>query len=140
MYTISDTWMGEYGKAHYPDWKGLFLILEIDRETILRTNSLPGTVAAYGFTIVLRGRSTLFYSGREITIERNHLFAYMPGFPISVRDVSEDYTCLCLVADESFTVETHLSETLFVQRCFPSSRCINLLWGFPRMKAHDSAP
>ena len=59
-----------------------------------------------GFTIVLRGSSTLFYSGREITIERNHLFAYMPGFPISVRDVSEDYTGLCLVADESFTVET----------------------------------
>ena len=64
MYTISDTWMGVYGKAHYPDWKGVFLILEIDRETHLRTNSLPGTVAAYGFTIVLRGRSTLFYSGR----------------------------------------------------------------------------
>jgi len=106
MYAILDTWMGEYGKAHYPDWKGLFLSLETDRETNLRTNSLPGTVAAYGFTIVLRGRSTLFYSGREITIERNHLFAYMPGFPISVRDVSEDYAGLCLVADESFTVET----------------------------------
>lgn len=106
MYTISDTWLGEYGKAHYPDWKGDFLILEIDRETNLRTNSLPGTVATYGFTIVLRGRSTLFYSGREITIERNHLFAYTPGFPISVRDVSEDYAGLCLVADESFTVET----------------------------------
>ncbi len=106
MYTISDTWMGEYGKAHYPEWKGLFLSIETDRETNLRTNSLPGTVAAYGFTIVLRGSSTLFYSGREITIERNHLFAYMPGFPISVRDVSEDYAGLCLVADESFTVET----------------------------------
>jgi AraC-like DNA-binding protein len=30
----------------------------------------------------------------------------MPGFPISVKEVSDDYTGLCLVADESFTVGT----------------------------------
>lgn len=106
MYTISDTWMGEYGKSRYRDWNGRFLSFEADVETYMRTNTLPGTVATYAFIIVLRGSSTLLYSGREITIERNHLFIYMPGFPISVKDVSEDYTCLCLVADESFTVET----------------------------------
>ena len=106
MYTISDTWMGAYGMAHYRDWNGQFLSFEADKETYMRTNTLPGTVATYAFIIVLRGRSTLLYSGREITIERNHLFIYMPGFPISVKDVSEDYTCLCLVADESFTVGT----------------------------------
>ncbi|MCR5710463.1 MAG: helix-turn-helix domain-containing protein [Bacteroidales bacterium] len=70
------------------------------------TNTLPGTVAAYGFTLVLKGRSTLLYSGREITIEKNHLFIYMPGFPISMKTVSEDYAGLCLIADESFTLET----------------------------------
>jgi len=30
----------------------------------------------------------------------------MPGFPISVKDASENYACLCLVADESFTAGT----------------------------------
>ena len=30
----------------------------------------------------------------------------MPGFPISVKEASEDYASLCLVADESFTAET----------------------------------
>ena len=71
----------------------------------LRTNSLPGTVAVYGFAVVLNGASTLLYSGREITIERDHLFIYMPGFPIRIKDVSEDFAALWLVADESFTME-----------------------------------
>lgn len=30
----------------------------------------------------------------------------MPGFPIRVKEASEDYVSLCLVADESFTAET----------------------------------
>ena len=72
----------------------------------LRTKTLPGTVAAYAFAIVLNGTSTLIYSGREITIERDHLFIYMPGFPIRIKDISEDFACLWLVADESFTAET----------------------------------
>ena len=106
MYTIPDTWMWQYGKSRYKDWDGRILSFEADKETYMRTNTLPGTVAAYGFIIVRRGSSTLLYSGREITIERNHLFIYMPGFPISVKETSEDFACLCLVADESFTAET----------------------------------
>ena len=106
MYSISDTWLWQYGKSSYMDWEGRFLCFEADKETYMRTNTLPGTVAAYGFIIILRGSSTLLYNGREITIERNHLFVYMPGFPIRVKEASEDYVCLCLVADESFTAET----------------------------------
>jgi len=106
MYTIPDTWMWQYGKSRYKDWDGRFLCFEADKKTYLRTNTLPGTVAAYGFIIVLRGSSTILYSGREITIERDQLFIYMPGFPISIKAASEDYSGLCLVADESFTVGT----------------------------------
>lgn len=106
MYTIPDTWMWQYGKSRYKDWDGRFLCFEADKKTYLRTNTLPGTVAAYGFVIVLRGSSTILYSGREITIERDQLFIYMPGFPISIKAASEDYSGLCLVADESFTVGT----------------------------------
>jgi AraC-like DNA-binding protein len=98
--------MWQYGNSRYKDWDGRFLSFKADKETYMRTNTLPGTVAVYAFIIALRGSSTLLYSGREITIERNHLFVYMPGFPISVKEVSEDYASLCLVADESFTVET----------------------------------
>ena len=106
MFAISDTWMWQYGKSHYRDWDGRFLSLEADKEMNLRTKTLPGTVAAYAFAIVLNGTSTLIYSGREITIERDHLFIYMPGFPIRIKDISEDFACLWLVADESFTAET----------------------------------
>lgn len=98
--------MWQYGKSRYPDWGGRFLGIETDKEKNMLTNTLPGAVAAYGFTLVLRGSSTLLYSGREITIERDHLFIYMPGFPISIKAVSEDYAGLCLIADEFFTLET----------------------------------
>ena len=106
MYAISDTWMWQYGKSHYRDWDGRFLSFEADKETNLRTNTLPGTVAVYAFGIVLSGSSTFLYSGREITIERDHIFMYMPGFPIRMKYVSEDFACLWLVVDESFTLET----------------------------------
>lgn len=106
MYTIPDTWMWQYGKSHYKDWEGRFLSLKTDKETMMRTNTLPGTLAVYSFILVLKGRFSALYSGREITIERDHLFIYTPGFPISIKAVSEDYAGLCLVADESFTVET----------------------------------
>lgn len=106
MYTLPDTWMWQYGKSRYKDWGGRFLSIETDKRVNMLTNTLPGSIAAYGFTLVLRGSSTLLYSGREITIERDHLFIYMPGFPISIKAVSEDYAGLCLVADESFTLET----------------------------------
>lgn len=106
MYKIPDTWMWQYGKSRYPDWGGRFLSIETDKGKNMLTNTLPGAVAAYGFTLVSRGSSTLLYSGREITIERDHLFIYMPGFPISIKAVSEDYAGLCLIADEFFTLET----------------------------------
>lgn len=106
MYTIPDTWMWQYGKSRYKDWDGRLLSIETDKEKNMLTNTLPGTVAAYGFTIVTKGCFTALYSGREITIERNHLFVSLPGFPISMKTVSDDYAGLCLVADESFTLET----------------------------------
>ena len=106
MYAISDTWMWQYGKSHYRDWDGRFLSIEADKETNMRANTLPGTIAVYAFDLVLRGRSTFLYSGREITIERDHIFMYMPGFSIRIKDVSEDFVALWLIADESFTLET----------------------------------
>ena len=106
MYAISDTWMWQYGKSHYRDWDGRFLSIEADKETNMRTNTLPGTIAVYAFGLVLSGTSTFLYSGREMTIERDHIFMYMPGFPIRIKDVSEDFAALWLIADESFTLET----------------------------------
>lgn len=78
MYTIPDTWMWQYGKSRYRDWDGKFLSFDADKETYMRTNTLPGTVATYAFIIVLRGSSTLLYSGREITIKRNHCLSICP--------------------------------------------------------------
>lgn len=111
MYAISDTWMWQYGKSQYKDWDGRFLSIETDKEKTFLTNTLPGTVAAYGFTIVLSGSITVQYSGREITIRRNHMFITMPGFPIRILNVSDDYSGLCLVADESYTLETPSTRT-----------------------------
>lgn len=111
MYTLQDTWIWAYGKSRYKGWNGRFLRIETDKETTFLTNTLPGTLAAYGFTIVLNGSFTVLYSGREISIERNHLLITMPGFHLRILAVSDDYSGLCLVADESYTLEAPSTRT-----------------------------
>lgn len=72
---------------------------------------ITGALAAYGFTIVLNGSFTALYSGREISIERNHLLITMPGFHLRILAVSDDYSGLCLVADESYILEAPSTRT-----------------------------
>lgn len=111
MYTLQDTWIWAYGKSRYKGWNGRFLCIETDKETTFLTNTLPGTLAAYGFTIVLNSSFTALYSGREISIERNHLLITMPGFHLKILAVSDDYSGLCLVADESYALEAPSTRT-----------------------------
>lgn len=60
---------------------------------------------------MLNGSFTALYSGREISIEINHLLITMPGFHLRILAVSDDYSGLCLVADESYTLEAPSTRT-----------------------------
>ena len=107
MFRLEATWMWQYGHDTIPDWDGKLLIIDTDaHNSLVETNALPGTIAAYGYTIVLHGWITMLYNGREVHFTKDDLIIYTPGMMVSVIDISDDYRGICLVADKDFAFES----------------------------------
>ena len=107
MFRLESTWMWQYGHDTIPGWDGKLLIIDTDsHNSLVETNALPGTIAAYGYTIVLHGWITMLYNGREVHYTKDDLIIYAPGMVVSVIDVSDDYRGICLVADKDFAFES----------------------------------
>ena len=107
MFRLEATWMWQYGHDTIPDWDGKLLIVDTDaHNSLVETNALPGTVAAYGYTIVLHGWMKMLYNGREVHYTKDDLIIYAPGMVVSVTDISDDYRGICLVADKDFAFES----------------------------------
>ena len=99
--------MGQYGYDTIPDWDGKLLIIDTDaHNSLVETNALPGTIAAYGYTIVLQGWMTMLFNGREVHFTKDDLIIFTPGIVVSVIDISDDYRGICLVADKDFAFES----------------------------------
>ena len=107
MFRLEATWMWQYGHNTIPDWDGKLLIVDTDaHNSLVETNALPGTIAAYGYTIVLHGWITMLYNGHEVYYTKDDLIIYTPGMMVSVIDISDDYRGICLVADKDFAFES----------------------------------
>ena len=99
--------MWQYGHDTIPGWDGKLLIIDTDsHNSLVETNALPGTIAAYGYTIVLHGWMTMLFNGREVHFAKDDLIIYTPGMMVSVIDISDDYRGICLVADKDFVFES----------------------------------
>ena len=107
MFRLEATWLWQYGHDTIPNWDGKLLIVDTDaHKSLVETNALPGTVAAYCYTIVLQGWITMLYNGREVHYTKDDLIIYTPGMMVSVIDISDDYRGICLVADKDFAFES----------------------------------
>ena len=107
MFRLEATWMWQYGHDTIPDWDGKLLIIDTDpHNSLVETNALPGTIAAYGYTIVLQGWMTMLFNGREVHFTKDDLIIYTPGMMVSVIDISDDCRGICLVADKDFAFES----------------------------------
>ena len=107
MLRLESTWMWQYGHDTIPGWDGKLLIIDTDsHNSLVETNALPGTIAAYGYTIVLHGWMTMLFNGREVHFTKDDLIIYTPGMMVSVIDISDDYRGICLVADKDFVFES----------------------------------
>lgn len=99
--------MWHYGHSTIPNWDGKLLIVDTDaHNSLVETNALPGTIAVYGYTIVLQGWTTMLYNGREVHFAKDDLILYTPGIIVSVIAISDDYRGICLVADRDFAFES----------------------------------
>ena len=107
VFRLEATWMWQYGHDTIPDWDGKLLIIDTDpHNSLVETNALPGTIAAYGYTIVLQGWMTMLFNGREVHFTKDDLIIYTPGMMVSVIDISDDIRGICLVADKDFAFES----------------------------------
>ncbi len=104
MYSLREAWLLCHGKEPMEDWDGKMACVEEDAQWARESNTTQGSVAIYSFTIVVRGRITFIYNGRQMTMLPNDVFIYSPGMPITIMDASADYRAYCLMADEDTTL------------------------------------
>ena len=106
MYTLKEAWVRMNGSLPYEGWDGRLHCTVVDAELTYRANKTQGFMAAYTFTLVTRGWLVFVYHGRELTLHENDLYIYSPGLSLTILAASEDYQGICLLADESITLET----------------------------------
>ena len=105
MYTINEFCTLTGGEEIGCKTDGNVLCVETDKELTFRTNQTQGFLAAYSFTIVTEGWLTLQYNGKRLTLQKDQLYTYSPGLPITILSASDDYRGICLIADENYTLE-----------------------------------
>ena len=106
MYTLKEWWEIAMGSEPYHDWDGKMLCSESDLEKTQKTNVTQGFAACYSFTLVARGWLRMRYNDRELTIQQGDLYIYSPGMEVTILDGSADYRSVCLMVDESTSLES----------------------------------
>lgn len=99
------------------DWK--LLCVESDAEKTFMTNQMQDSLDCYTFTLVCQGWVTIVYNGKEMTLNRNDLYTYTPGFLVTIVSASEDYHSVCLMAEEDLTLETPVVRNIIRAAYFP---------------------
>ena len=78
--------------------------IELQAQTKQKPNETHGFLSCYIYTIVTRGWLTILYNNSELTLHKGDLYTYSPGFEITILSSSSDYSGICLLGDEHFTL------------------------------------
>ncbi len=93
-----------YSPVPEGEWDGNVICIETDVEWTFGTNKTHAFLSCYTFTIVTRGWVTILYNNHELTLREGDLYTYSPGFEVIVLSSSSDYSGICLLGDEHFTL------------------------------------
>ena len=104
MYSLKEFWKLRNLPLPEGEWDGNIICLETNVEWTFGTNETHGFLSCYTYTIVTRGWVTILYNGCELTLNEGDLYAYSPGFEVTVLSSSSDYNGICILADERFTL------------------------------------
>lgn len=105
------------------------------------------SVSCYSYTIVTHGTQLITYNDKQALLSENDLFITTPGMMVTTLEVSDDYSAVCLMADEMTTYEIPYARNIVSAAYFPASAgCDNRLTLTPqdtekllgRMKEIDS--
>ncbi len=104
MYSLKEFWQLRKLPVPEGEWNGNVICLETNVEWTFGTNETHGFLSCYTFTIVTRGWLTILYNNCELTLHVGDLYTYSPGFEVTVLSSSSDYSGICLLGDELFTL------------------------------------
>lgn len=105
MYSLKEGWIAMHDQIPTKDWDGKIFCTQTDAAITFRTNKIQGFMAAYTFTLVIKGTLNIIYNDKELTLRPDDLYIYSPGIPVSIVSASDDYHGICLLADEHTTIE-----------------------------------
>lgn len=74
----------------------------------------------YSFSLVNAGVAKIIYSGKELSIKKNDIFISTPRTTVYTTDVSDDYSCWCLMCDESTTYGITFARKIITASYFPA--------------------
>ncbi len=80
---------------------------------------LTESVSIFSYTLILSGTQTLSYCGRKKVLTKNDLFITTPGMMVKTLSVSDDYSALSLLGDESVTYEIPFARNIICASYFP---------------------
>lgn len=81
---------------------------------------LSESVSCFSYTLVLSGTQTVSYDGKLASLAKNDIFIYTPGMMIRTMEVSEDYSAICLMGDETVTYEIPFARNVISASYFPA--------------------
>ena len=104
MYSLKEFWQLRKLPVPEGEWDGNVICLETNAEWSFGANETHGFLSCYIYTIVTRGWLTILYNNSELTLHKGDLYTYSPGFEITILSSSSDYSGICLLGDEHFTL------------------------------------
>jgi hypothetical protein len=104
MYSLKEFWQIRNLPVPEGEWDGNVICLETNAEWSFGANQTHGFLSCYIYTIITRGWLTILYNNSELTLREGDLYTYSPGFEITILSSSSDYSGICLLADEHFTL------------------------------------
>lgn len=117
MYHISDLY-GRLIQNPIPTDCGV-VCERIGTDVALINRQLTETGSIYSFTLLLSGKITLKCEGQEIVLKKNDLFILTPGIDIYTMNVSDDYSALCVMAEESAIYKIPYARNIVSASYFP---------------------
>ena len=137
MYSLKEFWQLRNLPEPEGEWDGNVICIETNVEWTFGTNETRGFLSCYTFTIVTRGWVTILYNNRELTLHEGDLYTYSPGFEITILSSSNDYSGICLLGDEHFTLSLPMVRDAILKRMHVKEVILQETGGLSTVYAND---
>lgn len=78
------------------------------------------TVSCFSYTLILSGSQTVDYGSKQTVLQVGDIFISTPGMRVYTKEVSDDYSAICLMGDETVTYEIPYARNVITASYFPS--------------------